>query len=354
VDTPSRDQIVLFEPQAGRPLTDQPVLNDLFSASRTSLTRPSQWLLIVLGGVPLVLPGRPLGIVFPAILLFAGVAGLVSAAVRVIPKSDVVALRESPVEAVPVTDLRQSGRTVAFPLPDARWVVARLPKLDALMLARLRRVWVFGPSPRGRIGLFVPGGTFPRTGRVADAPPPSATPVPAVPAPAEWPPPPKDDPAVQYALTTRLRVGAYAIGMCVLVLALLGADLAAFGPTDLIFGVPAVVFLLPFMLVVVFDIARVRRTRRTRRWAWTRVTLAEPPKATNPYRMRIKVRVDAPGEDILLEVSGPPSLVLAVQESGQLWLIGDLHAARPMVAGIPEVPVIGRVRGTRPPASDLR
>lgn len=348
--TPSRDQVALFEPRPDVPLSAQPVLDDLFAAPRKQLTNPWRWLFTVAGVVFLAWPGHPIGLALPAIFVVSGVAGLVTAAIKVIPKADFEALRESPVREVAVADLRQWGRNAVFPVDD-RWVVARLPGPDAMLLARLRRVWVFGPSSGGRIGLMVPSGTVPVPGRVVDAPPPEATPAPVAVSPTEWPPPPKDDPAVRYALTSRLKMTGYTILVLALMFVLLGVDLALDQQDSLaanaVWTVPALFFVI-IIVVISLDVGRIRRARQSSRWAWTPVKLVEGSKVTSPYRMRIKVRVDAPGDGILLEVSGPPSIVLAVQDSGHLWLIGDLHAARPMVAGIPEVPLVGRARGTRP------
>jgi hypothetical protein len=342
---------VLFEPRAGAPLSAQPVVADLFSWPRKQFVNPWRWLFTIAGVAVLAWPGQPLGIAIPTIVAAGGLAGLIASATRLIPKADFAALNESPVRQVDLTDLRQAGRRVAFPL-DEHWVVARLPAADVLLLARLRRIWVFGPSPGGRLGLMVPGGTTPKAVRLVTAPPPGAVPVPPTPE-HEWPVPPKDDPAVQQALATRLRAIGYSMVVVVLMLGLLAVDLLADRPESLaanaMWSIPVVLLLL-IVLVTVGDINRTRRARRSTRWAWTRVTVVEAPKVVSPYRMRLKVRVTAPQGDVHLEVSGPASIVLAVQESGKLWLIGELHATRPMIAGIPEVPLVGRTRGTRGPA----
>jgi hypothetical protein len=345
VDTaPGRDEVVLFEPREGVPVSAQPELDELFFPPRRRLSNPWRWLCAVLGVVGLVWPGHPVGFVVPAMVAVGAFTGLVRAALRYLPRAELRALADSPVRRVDLTELRQAGRTVAFPL-DAQWVVAKPRAADRISLARLRRVHVFGPSPGDRIGFVVPGGSGPRTARLADSPP-EATTVPAATPPTEWPRAPKDDPAVQRALTTAIREVACAAAVlaCALVLLVLGRPEANWAVV--LWAVPAL-FLVLVVLTAVGDLNRMRRARRATRWGWTRVTVVDSTATT--ARMNLTARVDAPQGQVHLKVSGPASLVLAVRESGQLWLIGELHARRPMVVGIPEVPQVGRARGARPP-----
>lgn len=338
--------MVLFEPRADVPLTDQPVLLELLTMPRRQLRNPWRWLFTVAGAVVVLLPGHPVGIALPAFVALGGLAGLLAAAraTRFVPRREFTAVTGSPVREVRATDLCQAGRVVALRLPDEqRWAVGRLPASDAMLLARLRRAWVFGPSPKGWLGLVVPGGA-PTVVRLADTPPSGAEPVPEPVPPAQWPPPPRDDPPVRWALSMRLRASVYSLVVVVLAMAGVTVDaLVVASPAPVVTWSVAVVFLALLVVATAPDLGRVRRAARSTRWAWDRV-VTEEPRFLGSSRMKLRATLSVAGDDLALEVSGPPALVLAVHESGQLWLIGDPHPTRPMIVGIPEVPVLGRAR----------
>jgi hypothetical protein len=351
--TPSREQVVLFAPRADMPVADQPVFHSLLAFSRRQFTNPVLWLMVIGGVVLVVLPGRPIGLVFPAVIAVVGGVNLVMHARRAgfLSRAEFSALTEARPRQVTVSELVRSGRTHAMRLPEG-WLVTRLPAGDALVLARLRQVWVFGPTPGGAIGFMVTGGGAPRVARLASEPPAGAEPVPAPTPPAEWPTPPKDDPAVRFAIDQRVRLSLYSVTMLVVLIGLVTVDAILEDGAESLTGdvawwlVSGILALLA--LVTISDIGRTRRARHSTRWAWTRVE-AEEPDVVNGSQLTVRVRVDLPGNSLHLKVSGPPALVLSVHESKGLWLIGDLNPRRPMVAGIPEVPAVGRVRATRPP-----
>lgn len=354
--TPSREQVVLFEPRADMRVSDQPAFHELLAKPRRLLVNPLVWLIAIACVVGLLLPGHPVGIAGPAII---GLVILLSLVVNVrqtqlLSRAEFTALTENRPRQVTLGegDLLRSGRKFAVRVPDEeRWVVTRLPSVDATMLARLRRVWVFGPTPGGRIGLMVPGGSAPRVLRLVVTPPAGATPVPAPPAPAEWPTPPKNDPAVVSALNAKVRASLYSIALMVVLIGMLTVDTliveGSWSLTDWGWWLPTA-FLALLVLVSLGEIGRTVRASRATRWAWTRVA-AQEPYVVNASRLKVRVRVDAPGNEIHLEVSGPPAVVLAVHESKGLWLIGDLGSRRPMIVGIPEVPAVGRARVVRAP-----
>ena len=354
--TPSREQVVLFEPRADMRVSDQPGLHSLLAKPRQLVVNPLVWLLAILSVVGLLLPGHPVGVSAPAVIALLTLTGLVVNArqTQFLSRAEFIALTEN--RPRPVTlgegDLLQSGRDVAVRVSDEdQWVVTRLPAADATMLARLRRVWVFGPTPGGRLGLMVPGGGAPRVARLVSAPPAGATSVPAPSTSAEWPIPPKDDPAVVSALNAKVRASLYTIALTVVTIGMLTFDTLVVERSgslaDWGWWLPTV-FLALLVLVSLGEIGRTIRASRSTRWAWTRV-VAEEPYVVNASRLKVRVRVDAPGKEIHLEVSGPPAVVLAVHESKGLWLIGELGSRRPMIVGIPEVPAVGRARVVRPP-----
>jgi hypothetical protein len=354
--TPSREQVVLFEPRADMRVSDQPAFHELLAKPRRLLVNPLVWLLAIACVVGLLLPGHPVGVAGPAIM---GLAILLSLVVNIrqtqfLSRAEFTALTENQPRQVTLNqgDLLQSGRQTAVRLPDVeRWAVTRLPSADATMIARLRRVWVFGPTPGGRIGLMVPGGSAPRVLRLVSAPPAGATPVPTPSAPAEWPAPPKDDSAVRSALNAKVRGSLYSIAVMVVLIGMLTFDTLVVADSgslaDWGWWLPTA-FLALLALVSLGEIGRTVRASRSTRWAWTRVA-AEEPYVVNASRLKVRVRVDAPGNEIHLEVSGPPAVVLAVHDSKGLWLIGDLGSRRPMIVGIPEVPAVGRARVVRAP-----
>jgi hypothetical protein len=351
--TPSREQVVLFAPRADMPVSDQPIFHTLLAFPRRQLANPVLWLMVVGGVVLLVLPARPIGLVFPAVVAISGAINLVMHArrARFLSRAEFSALTEAQPRQVTVGELLRSGRTYAMRLPEG-WLVTRLPAGDALVLARLRQVWVFGPAPSGAIGFMVTGGGAPRVAQLVAEPPAGAEPVPEPAPPAEWPAPPKDDPAVRVAIDQRVRASIFSVTMLVVLIGLVTVDaILDDGPEALTTNVVwwLVSGLLALLaLVTISDIGRTRRARRSTRWAWIRVE-AEEPDIVNWSQLTVRVRVDLPRDELHLKVSGPPALVLSVYEAKGLWLIGDLNPRRPMVAGIPEVAAVGRVRPTRPP-----
>jgi hypothetical protein len=354
--TPSREQVVLFEPRADMRVSDQAAFHELLAKPRRLLVNPVVWLLAIACVVGLFLPGHPVGVAGPTII---ALAILISFVVNVrqtqfLSRAEFTALTDHRPRQVTLDegDLLRSGRDIAIRLAgEEQWAVTRLPSADATMLARLRRVWVFGPTPGGRIGLMVPGGGAPRVVRLVATPSAGATPLPAPPAPAEWPTPPKDDPAVVSALNAKVRASLYSIAVMVVLIGMLTFDTLVVEDSgslaDWGWWLPTV-FLALLALVSLGEIGRTVRATRSTRWAWTRVA-AEEPYVVNAARLKVRVRVDAPGNEVYLEVSGPPAVVLSVYEAKGVWLIGELGARRPMIVGIPEVPAVGRARVVRPP-----
>lgn len=356
--TPSRDQVALFEPRAGVPVSDQPALHDLLLGTpRRPLLNPRPWLITIVGVGGVLLPGQPAGLAAPVIMAVFGLFRVVVAArqTHFLPSAEFAALAASPPRQVTLGDgdLLRSGRVVAIQLGDEdRWVVARLPVADVMMLARLRRAWVFGPSPGGRIGFMVPGGHGPTVERLVAAPPAGAEPVPEPEAPAEWPPPPRDDPALRFALRTRLLMTACPLALIVAAFGWLAVDLPNVDylrtrvATEVAWSALTAILAI-IVLATLVDLRRIVRASRSTRWTWTRVVVVDPPATYIPGTWRLRVRVDVPGDEIHLEVFGPPAFVLAVCESEQLWLLDELRSKRLKVAGIPEVPAVGRVRVAR-------
>lgn len=351
--TPSREQVVLFAPRADMPVSDQPIFHSLLTFSRRQFVNPVLWLMTVGGVVLAVLPGRPIGLVFPAILAVAGAVNLVTHARRAgfLPRAEFTELSEARPRQITINELLRSGRTYAMRLPEG-WLVTRLPAGDALVLARLRQLWVFGPAPGGALGFMITGGGAPRVARLAPEPPAGAEPVPEPAPPAEWPAPPKDDPTVRFAIDQRIRVSLYSVTMLVVLIGLVTVDTileegAESLTTNVVWWLVSGLLAL-LALVTISDIGRTRRARHSTRWGWTRVE-AEEPNIVNGSQLTVRVRIDLPGSSLHLKVSGPPALVLSVHESKGLWLVGDLNPRRPMLAGIPEVPAVGRVRPIRQP-----
>jgi hypothetical protein len=353
--TPSRDQVVLFEPRAGIPVSDQPALHDLLLGTPPrQLLRPTRWLVPIIGVSGVFLPGHPLGLIGPVVLALFGLIslGVTARAVRFVPRAELDALGASLPRQVRLDDgdLRRSGRVVGIRLPDEdRWLVARLPVADVTMLGRLRRLWVFGPSQGGRIGLLVPGGSGPHVARLASAPPAGAKPVPEPAPSAGWPPPPRDDPVAQLGFRRRLRPYLIAMALVVAVLGWLTVDALVINPvrpgvSDLVWR-----FLMPFFgvsaVILLIEIVRTALASRATRWACTRVVVVDPPVRHTFGTWKSRVRVDASGDE--LAVAGPAALVLAVSESEQLWLIGEPGSRRPKIVGIPEVPAVGRAQVIR-------
>jgi hypothetical protein len=353
--TPSREQVVLFEPRADLPVSEQPDFRHLLAIPRRQFLNPVLWLMVVGGTIGASLPGHPVGLVFPAIVAIVGALALVMHARRALflPRAEFAAITEARPRQVTLGegDLLRSGRIHAIRLPE-EWLVTRLSTADAMALARFRRIWVFGPSPGGAIGFMATGGGAPRVARLASEPPAGAEPVPAPEPPAEWPAPPKDDPAVRHAIDDRVRVSLYSVALFAIVVGMATVDrIVRTGSRSMVADGTwwlASVLLVLFVLVTAGGIGRTRRARRAARWAWTRVE-TEEPDILNLTELTVRVRVDAAGNALHLKVSGPPALVLSVHESKVLWLIGDLNPRRPMVAGIPEVPAVGRTRAVKPP-----
>jgi hypothetical protein len=163
---------------------------------------------------------------------------------------------------------------------------------------------------------------------------------------AGWPPPPRDDPAVQLGFRRRLRPYLIAMALVIAVLGWLTVDALVINPvrpgvSDLVWRL-----LLPFFevsaLILLIDIVRIMRASRATRWACTRVVVVDPPVRHTFGMWKSRVRVDASGDEVA--VAGPAALVLAVSESEQLWLIGKPGSRRPKTVGIPEVPAVGRAQ----------
>ena len=347
--------MVLFEPDAGTPVSDQGTLHDLFTAPRRLVRSVLLWLTVLIGVIGLVLPGHPVGFAVPVVVT---AVGLIILALNVkshvfLSSAEFAALAGSPTRQVVLGDgdLRQAGRTVGLRLPDEdRWVVGRLPAADRMMLARLRRVWVFGPSPGGRIGLLVPGGSRPLVARLAPAPPAGAQPVSTT--PAEPPAQPGQDPAVRLALRQRLVLVLLSAAFDVAVIGLLTVNALVVRPGEPLFGnvswlVPAAMF-AALLLQNLTGVGRLLRAGRSQRWTWTRVTVG-PLNVVDPSRLRLRLRVDAPHEEISLMLVGASALALAVHVSEQLWIMGDLRSSGRMFVGIPGVPAMGQVLARKRP-----
>ena len=353
--TPRPDQAVLFEPQAGMPVSDQGVLHDLFAATRRPM--PIVWALLALfiGVAGLVVPGQPAGFTGPGLATAVGLLTLVQTFPPhlFLSSGEFAALAASPTRQVVLGEgeLRQAGRVVGIRLPDEdRWVVGRLPATDAMMLARLRRVWVFGPSPGERVGVLVPGGSGPRVARLAAAPPSGAALV-ATP-PAAQPASPAEDPAVRLALRQRLLISLVAVALNVLMIGLVTVDARINRPAEPLFDnvrwvVPVALFVLLLVLNLV-GIGRIARAGRSERWTWTRVVVSDL-RIVNATRARLRLRVDVPRDEINLELYGAPALALAVYVSEQLWIPGELRSTGSMIVGIPGAPAVGQMRVVKRP-----
>lgn len=332
-------------------MSHQGVLEDLFTAPRRHFRQPARWV-VVLAALALVCwPGQPVGVALPVALVVIGVINLVALARAsgLLSAGELTELCESTPRQVTVGDLVRAGRTVAMRLPDeGRWLVARLPATDVPALARLRRIWVFGPSPAGRVGLIVPGGSGPRLARLADAPPSGAEPVPAPAAsPAAWPPAPEDDLALRLAVRTRntvlltqLVVGIPTVAVLMVLDSTVFRAPGGSLTTLWFYGFCLILALVPALSAIV----RYARAARATRWTWTRV---EPGETKLLFQAWLQVQVRVPQNNTNLLVAGPPALVLAIAETGQLWIPGELRATGRMVAGIPEVPVLGQIRVAR-------
>ncbi|MEU5265114.1 hypothetical protein [Amycolatopsis sp. NPDC021455] len=230
-----------------------------------------------------------------------------------------------------------AGRTVGVRLPDGRWLRVRLDEAHRLLVAGHRRVWLLGRGSKVFVGFS--GVVRLRRGRIHDAPPPGAVPVPE--------PAGSGSPRLDPVLTAHRRQIARdrrATAAFLLVLAGFAAWVALGFPVVAwaawTFGAGA---LLGALAAVLRSFAH-DRPLPADHWTELRAVLDGPVRMSRRGSARLSgLTMLADGRVVPFRLpKADPSMAANIAATGRLWIAG---APTPGAAktGVPGYPVLGTV-----------
>ncbi|MEU6643928.1 hypothetical protein ABZ863_15425 [Saccharomonospora sp. NPDC046836] len=348
---------VIFEPRGDRPAREEPFL----SAVLANLRRQSQatfvlsLLFLGIGIALLVIDAVPvLGV---ALVVVFGLLALYSVFAWWSGFGEMRALLETPIREVrPQPDgLQHTGDSVSVRIGDgqASWVRGWLPAGYRALLARERRVWVLGPSARGRVVLVLPGSVLCAAAKTTRAPRRGSRPLPEV-----WQrsSAPKDDPVLTAHLgaARRLHGGLLTLFSLTVAAAAFLPALALFEnwtPMDIgelpLIAVAAAVFVVLVQRIVrsMLRLRRVNLAARAVTWTPLPARLDAEPKIIAGYFARATARVSWPdGTERTVQLGRVSvDLIANVQASGLLWVIGTPEPNGATLVGVPGLPVLNHV-----------
>ena len=238
-------------------------------------------------------------------------------------------------------DLVIAGKTVGIRLPDDRWLHIWLPRAWRLQLAGQRRIWLLGDGDR--VFTVLPGSLSVQRGRVLDAPPRGAVPLPPV---SREPTSPRDDVVLgahrRFLSRTQLVVSAVFEFFGVLMLALQ----LAFPDSDTVIILALVVMLILGGLVVAKFGVDFGKPLAADNWTELRLVPDGPMRINAQGLARLSGwTMLADGREIGVRiVKVDPSMAANIAVTGQLWVAGMPQPGRTAVIGVPGYPVTGKAR----------
>jgi hypothetical protein len=246
--------------------------------------------------------------------------------------------------------MRVDGSRLSLRLPDGRWLVFRTAEPNRLLIAGLRRVWLLGPDPRGRVCVLVPSGVRLHRARLSDAPASGSTPLEPV---VREPQRPADDQVLASTLRTASRRVLITAGVFALIAATAlwaGIDSAVrthFRSAGLItagFVLAFGMLLITGQLLVIW--ARQRKSLPADAgWFELRVNLSAPFVTSAAGITVLTGYATLPDNSVHSFRTAKMDAALAanIAVTGQLWAIGPFRRGKPIPVGLPGYPLMGQV-----------
>jgi hypothetical protein len=348
-----QERVLVHEPRTDQPAIAEPLLRDLLEKGRK---RTLNWLVIIpiylafMVWVPLY-TGRQTAFI-PVIVLFAfRWFALLINWIRV--AAPLHRMRNMPFREVrPTTgELLAAGSKVSFILPgDRRWVVSKLPEAERLLLAGVRRIWMLGPDPRGRVFLVLRGSVTGWMGRIRPEPAAGST---ALAGRNRQPVAPKHDEVLSACMRRTWR--RLVIGSAVLLVLFgsllwiyvanpVGGDAPAPGVVGgMVGGAVALAVLIVRVAVLTFGMARAVRAPN---WTELSIVLDEGIRTTASPLAGTSGRTLLPdGREVAVKLQKVNINLLAnVRDTGRLWVLGSPEAGRSAKIGLPGYPLLGTAK----------
>lgn len=348
----ARDRVRVFEPQPGSTLSGHPLLNGIMEIGRKRIRRnivalPVAVALLVaimfleddvFGAMPLVVIGV-LAVVVWGLQVF-----VYFYAIR-----PTYGLRDKPFFEARPREILVSGRKVSFELPGGGWLVVKLGPAHRALLAGLRRMWLVGPDASGRVGMLLPGMVNGSGGRIRTEPAPGSA---ALPALSRAPAAPKDDPLLAAYFRSAARRNVITTVVSFVVAGYLVWNFAGLEAPDavgdlavgLLLGAAGVIVLLSCWGFVLLH--RLHRAISAPNWTELGIRLAGGIQANGLIVAGAAGRVLLPdGREVAVTLARTNvSLLLTVETTGRLWVLGTPEPGARAYIGLPGYPLVGTAK----------
>jgi hypothetical protein len=348
----AQERVRVFEPEPGWTLGGHPMLNGLLEVGRRRVRRNLVVFppVIAVGVAVALLEGQLFG-VLPLVLI--GGLGLAGWGLQLFAYfysiRPTYGLRNAPFFEARPDEILVSGRKVSFRVPGDRWLVVKLGPAQRVLLARVRRMWLVGPDAVGRVGMLLPGMVNGAGGRLRAEPAPGSV---ALAALSREPVAPKDDPvlAAYFRSVARRNVISTVVlfataGYLVWSFAGLQApDDAGDFAVGLLLGLAgAIVVLGCWSLVVLY---RLNQAITVPNWTELGIRLDSGIQTNGGIIANAAGRVLLPdGREVAVTLGRVNvSLLLTVETTGRLWVLGTPRPGNRAYAGLPGYPLVSVVK----------
>lgn len=336
----------VYRPPTDRPAGAEPLFHRLVTGQRKQLA-VLMWIVVPLTLVMVMMAfldtyWAPAGGLFTVAFLVVVVVSLVGWFGALAPARELLG---APFREVPLPDgqLLAAGNKLSFPVgAGPGWCVGRFPSSWRLAIERDRRVWVLGPSRRGRVVVLAPGGLTFIGCRVCPAPADGSRPVAR--APWRWRTP-QDDPVLAAHLARMRRQALIAAGACAALAFGYVVTLAVL-PEDVDFGFGALAGLIAATVIGFVPVLTFAGVRRQRTWTPVeaivggKITIGGQGTGTTTGQVLLPDgrRVSAAMTRV------PIDLLVNVRDTRRLWIAGVPEPGRTVFAGLPGYPVVAKVK----------
>jgi hypothetical protein len=351
----ARERVRVFEPKPGWTVSGHPLLNGMLEAARKRVRRSLvTFPLLILVVLAVALLDDQIFGIGPAVVI--GVLALVGGTLQVLVYFTSIrpsyALRNHPFFEVRPDEILVSGRKVSFPLPgdgERRWVVVPLAPAQRVVLAGVRRVWMLGPDPSGRVAVLLPGALNGRSGRIRSEPAPGSV---ALAPQSREPVAPKDDPVLTAYFRTAARTNVIRVVVLFVVAGWLVwtfGDLEA--PDDA--GDLALGVLLGFAVVIVLLgcwslvlLYRLHRAIDVPNWTELGIRLDSTIRTNGTVVAHAAGRVLLPdGREVPVKLMNMNvNLLVTAEETGRLWVLGTPEPGNRAYVGLPGYALLSVVK----------
>jgi hypothetical protein len=345
----AQERVRVFEPEPGWTLSGHPLLGGLFEAGRKRVRRnlvvfPVVTALLValllleddvFGVIPLALLGA-LCVAAWGLQLFAYFYSI----------RPTYGLRDKPFFEVRPSEILVSGRKVSFRTPDGEWLVAKVGPAQRALLAGLRRAWLVGPDASGRVGMMLPGMVNGPGGRVRAEPAPGSAVLPAL---SREPVAPKDDPVLAAYFRSAARRNVISTVVSFVVAGYLVWSFAGLQAPDAVGGLALGLLLgtaVAIVLVCGWGFVLLRRLERAisaPNWTELGIRLGGGIQTNGSIIANAAGRVLLPdGREVAVTLARiNVSLLLAMENTGSLWVLGTPEPGSRAYVGLPGYPLVG-------------